>query len=206
MRFCLECSKESGRLTQRTAPSLDRKRAPAAEAAAAKAKAQRARLAAAKQQAKQAEMERYTVDGTDLRDEFARLIRLRAFGVMQGRLTHNPPEFVITRRSKYPTRLGYAEPGRNRISLATYPGQTLGDALETLTHELTHIAVGHTAEEGWHGPTFRETLRKAFFEAYKVGPAGLPGNRYHGRYAKALIRPGVSGDSLCLLERGSNDG
>lgn len=55
-------------------------------------------------------------------------------------------------------------------------------------HELTHIVEGRHGTEGWHGPGFHQKLREAFREAYKVGPAGLPGNSYHGRYAAALRR------------------
>jgi hypothetical protein len=189
IRYCLKCSAETGRLVERIAPALERKRAAAADTAAAKAKAKRQREAAAKKRRKLAEDERYTVGGVDLREEMKRLVKLRAFGGKTGRLFRNPPELVISRRSKYPaSRLGYAEPWRNRISVCTYPGQTLADARETLVHELAHIVVGRSGTEGWHGPQFKQTMTQAFKEAYRVLPLGAGGHSYHGRYAAALER------------------
>lgn len=190
VRYCLPCSVKTGKLVLRTAPALERKRATAATAAATKAKAQRARQAAAKVKAKAAEDARYTVEGVDLRKEMDKLLKLRVFGGRQGRLFRNPPELVISRRTQYPSsQLGYAEMhgswGHYRITVATYPGQTLADARETLVHELVHVAVG--LNHG-HDATFRETMTKAFREAYKVLPVGVAHNRYHGRYAAALMR------------------
>jgi hypothetical protein len=171
VRYCLDCSVETGRLVARVAPALERKRAAAAVTSKAKAKAKRSRAALAREKAKAAETERYTVEGVDLRDEFKRLIRLRAFGGLKGRLYRRPPQFRINRRSQYPTRRhGYAEPWLNRITMCNWPSLTLARARETLVHELTHIVVGHSHTEGWHGPTFRRTLKAAFIEAYKVNP------------------------------------
>ena len=189
VRYCLICSAQTGRLVLRVAPALERKRAGAAVTAAAKAKAKRERAAAARERKRQAETERYTVEGVDLREEFKRLIKLRAFGGKTGRLFRRPPEFVISRRSRRPSsRYGYAEPWRNRITISTYPSQTLAAARETLVHELTHIVVGGNRDEGWHGPLFRKTMTAAFKEAYKVLPKGLATNSYGGGYAAALLR------------------
>jgi len=194
VRYCLTCSAKTGRLVLRVAPALESKRAAAATISATKAKAKRSREAAARERKKQAEIARYTVDGVDLRDEFKRLTRLRVLGGKTGRLFRHPPEFVISRRTQYPaSRLGYAEPWRNRITVATYPGQTLADARETLVHELVHIVVG--SEPGsvhWHGPKFRQTMTAAFKEAYKVLPIGLETNSYGGGYAAALRRKEAS--------------
>lgn len=192
VRYCLACSAESGRLVERVAPALERKRAAATITNASKAKAKRSREAVARDRKKHAETARYTVQGTDLRDELKRLIRLRAFGGRTGRLFRSPPEFVISRRNHTPTsRMGYAEPWRNRITVSTYPGQTLADARETLVHELTHIVVGtEPGNAHWHGPVFHKTLAAAFKEAYKVTAVGVRENSYHGRYAAALHRLG----------------
>jgi hypothetical protein len=188
-RYCLPCSAKIGRLVLRVAPALERKRAAAAVSSAAKAKSKRATAARARQRAKDAETERYTVDGVDLRDEMKRLLKLRAFGGRQGRLHRRPPELRISRRSWTPGRLGFAEPWRNRITLATYPGQSLADARETLVHELTHIASGQEpGSANWHGPRFRKMLTAAMKEAYKVTTRGVRTNRYHGKYAAALER------------------
>jgi hypothetical protein len=126
------------------------------------------------------------VEGVDLRDEFARLIKLRTFGGKTGKLVRRPPEFVISKRSQVPTsRYGVAEDWRNRITICTYPGLTLADARETLLHELVHIFVG--SHHG-HDAIFKITMTKAFKEAYKVLPVGAGHNIYHGRYAEALRR------------------
>lgn len=192
-RYCLACSAKTGRLVLRIAPALETRRAAAATTAAAKAKAKRAREAAKKAKAKQAEIDRYTVEGVDLRDEMTSLLRLKAWNGHFGRPGldggfHNRPELVISKRSRVPlSRMGYAEPWINRITVATYPGQTLADARETLVHELVHLVVGpETSKTAWHGPTFKATMLAAFKEAYKVAPAGIPHNVYHGRYAAAL--------------------
>lgn len=182
VRYCLPCSTATGKLVQRNAPALDRERTAAAARTAKKAAARRTKSRNEKARAQEATTARYTVDGVDLRSEFKRLIRLRAFGGPQGPLATSPPTFDISRRTVTPrAQLGTAWPWRNRILIATYPGQTREDALETLVHELTHIAA-HTHQ---HGTEFRRMMNAAFTEAYKVTPKGLPGN-YNGRYAEAL--------------------
>lgn len=189
VRYCLSCSVETGKLALRIAPALERKRSVAAESAATKAKAQRARAAAAKAKKKAAENDRHMVGGVDLRVEYQKLLKLRVFGGKTGKLVRNTPDFVISRRTQYPSsQLGYAQQigwGQHKITVATYPGQTLADARETLVHELVHVYVG--LEHG-HDAVFRETMTKAFKEAYKVLPVGVAHNRYHGRYAEALMR------------------
>ena len=195
VRYCLKCSEASGKLTPRVAPALERKRAAATEKAATKAKAQRARAAAAKARKKAAEDAKHTVEGVDLRVEYKKLLKLRTFGTSffardrNGNLELAAPELVISRRTSYPlSQLGYAQQigwGQHRITIATYPGQTLADARETLVHELVHVYVG--LEHG-HDARFREAMTKAFKEAYKVLPVGVAHNRYHGRYAEALLR------------------
>jgi hypothetical protein len=195
VRYCLSCSVETGKLALRIAPALERKRSAAAESAAAKAKVKRARAAAAKAKKKAAENERYMVEGVDLRVEYRKLLKLRTFGRKfftrnrDGEMELFPPELVISRRTSYPlSQLGYAQQigwGFHKITIATYPGQTLADARETLVHEIVHVYVG--LEHG-HDARFRETMTKAFKEAYKVLPVGVAHNRYHGRYAEALMR------------------
>lgn len=194
VRYCLPCSMETGKLTQRIAPALERKRTAAASSAAAKAKAKRAREAAAKARRLAAENERYIVDGLDLRVEMKRLLKLKAFGGKTGRLYRRPPTLVVSRRTSSPRAyVGLAEPWRNQITIVSYPGLDSASVRETLVHELTHIVLGGcrdgSGKNQWHGPQFRQTLTAAFKEAYKVLPVGLSNfHAYGGGYAKALRR------------------
>ena len=95
----------------------------------------------------------------------------------------------MRRASRRPrSRLGFAVPGEHRISVTVYPGIRRGDVLETLAHELVHIAVGPASEHRrWHGREFTTALRRTMAEGY-----GIPGLRapssYHGAYADALER------------------
>jgi hypothetical protein len=194
VRYCLICSAKTGRLVSRTAPALERQRAAKDASAAAKAAARRERAAKERARKKQAEIDLRTIEGVDLLHEMRRLSKLKAFGGREGRLFRSPPELVITRRTSMPGRYGYAEPWRNRITMAVWPGLSLADARETLVHEMTHIVVGGHQDDGkWHGPTFNTKMTAAFKEAFKVLPLGVRTNSYHGRYAAALKRKEAQG-------------
>lgn len=120
-----------------------------------------------------------------------RLCSLETFGGPQGPLAENPPLLRVRRASKRPrSRLGFAVPAEHRISVTTYPGARPGDVLETLLHELTHIAVG-PAKEGrrWHGRHFTDALAQAMLEAYGVSAPAARSTR-HGAYAEAIERSG----------------
>lgn len=190
VRYCLPCSEAAGRLVERTAPALERQRQATAERAAETAKAKRRREAARRQAAKERETERFTVEGVDLRDEMRRLARLRAFGGARGKLARQLPEFTVSRRSSEPqSRYGTAWPWEWRIHMALWPGLSLTDARETLVHELTHLHVGSDRSDThrWHGEQFRDTMRRAFREAYGPDVINL-GSVNNGRYAAALRR------------------
>ena len=131
----------------------------------------------------------YVVGDLDLGAETARLCRLGALGGAAGRLVATPPELTIRRASKRPrARLGFAIPEQNRLSVTVYPGIRRGDLLETLLHELVHLAIGASAEgRRWHGSEFKATLRAAMAEAYGVTGVSAPSS-YHGAYAEAIER------------------
>lgn len=116
-----------------------------------------------------------------------RLCRLPALGGPGGALAARPPELTVRRASKQPrSRLGFAIPAEHRISVTAHPGIRPGDLLETLLHELVHIAVGASPEtRRWHGRTFTATLQAAMAEAYGVGGVGGSSAR-HGAYAEAI--------------------
>jgi hypothetical protein len=129
----------------------------------------------------------YRVAGIDLAAELERLCRLEELGGPGGRLATDPPGLAVRRASRRPrSRLGFAVPDENRISVTAYPGIRRGDILETLLHELVHIAVGPATEgRRWHGPEFKLTLRAAMAEAYGVSGVGAR-NSLHGAYAEAI--------------------
>jgi hypothetical protein len=131
----------------------------------------------------------FNVAGVDLRGEMARLCRLDVFGGEDGRLVHRPPELTIRRASRRPrSRLGFAVPDEWRISITAFPGQRAGDALETLVHELVHLAVGASpGTRRWHGHEFMATMRRAMQEGYGLGDVE-PSGSYHGAYAAVLDR------------------
>lgn len=127
--------------------------------------------------------------GIDLRAEMTRLCRLPALGGPNGHLAAAPPELTVRRASRQPrSRLGFAVPDEHRISVTVYPGIKRADLLETLLHELVHIAVGPASEtRRWHGRAFTSKLRAAMAEAYGVAGVSGPSAR-HGAYASAIER------------------
>jgi SprT-like family len=131
----------------------------------------------------------FVVGDLDLAAETARLCGLDALGGAGGRLVTSPPELTVRRASRRPkARLGFAIPEQNRLSVTVYPGIRRGDLLETLLHELVHLAIGASAEgRRWHGRQFKATLRAAMAEAYGVVGVEAPSS-YHGAYADALER------------------
>ena len=138
LRYCLPCSVTAGRLVERVAPALEAKRAAGADRSAAKAKAKRATAARARARAKQRDIERHTIEGVDIRDEFKRLCRLRAFGGPKSRLVRRPPTLEVRHRSSQPSSyLGWADVYANKIRVFIYPGMDRADMAETLVHELT---------------------------------------------------------------------
>ncbi len=129
----------------------------------------------------------YAVAGLNLATEMERLCRLDALGGSAGPLVRHPPELTVRRAAKRPrSRLGFAIPDQNRLSVTVYPGIRRGDVQETLLHELVHLAVGASTESRrWHGREFSDALRRAMAEGYGVVGVRAPSS-YHGAYAEAL--------------------
>ncbi len=129
----------------------------------------------------------FVVGGLDLRAEARRLCRLRALGGATGPLVARPPTLTVRRASSRPrSRLGFAVPAQWRVSVTAYPGARAGDLLETLLHELVHLAVDRQpGGRPWHGREFCQTLRDAMREAYGVAGV-MPATSHHGAYAEAI--------------------
>lgn len=109
-RYCLDCSKDTGRLVERISASLDRERAE-------RAGRQEARRKEQKERQRQADLSRRLVDGVDLEREFRRLCRLPLFGGRDGSLAKHPPELRIRRAAKAQARAVSVEPSRIVISI-----------------------------------------------------------------------------------------
>ncbi len=128
----------------------------------------------------------YVVAGVPLDREMERLRRLPIFTA--GPLAKRRPNLRIRRASRKPNRLGFAVPSEFRLSVTAYPGIRVGDVLETLVHELTHLHVGRADEaHAWHGATFKHALGEAMYQAYGL-TIPLPRSTRHGVYAEAIER------------------
>ncbi|HWC08685.1 MAG TPA: hypothetical protein VG458_06510 [Solirubrobacterales bacterium] len=126
----------------------------------------------------------YVVAGVPLDREMERLRRLPIFS--DGPLAKRRPDLRIRRASRKPNRLGFAVPREFRLSVTAYPEIRVGDVLETLVHELTHLHVGRADEaRAWHGSTFKHALGEAMHEAYGL-MIPVPRNTRHGVYAEAI--------------------
>lgn len=101
-RYCLDCSKATGRLVERTSPSVERERAQSSTAAAAKRRAKASTAAKRRADAKAAEKARLdarflrrslvTGETVDLRRELPRV--WRAARKVEPRLSETPPTLV----------------------------------------------------------------------------------------------------------------
>jgi hypothetical protein len=154
-RYCLDCSKETGRLVERLCPSLDRERAVRAGRQEQRARAQAERK-------RQAELDRRRVGGIDLQGELVRLCRLPVFDGPSGSLAKRPPELVI-RRAQRPQRQMVTVSG-GRIILSAWPGRSPEHAVgwllwglaasyrtRTGTARLVRGLVAKAADEAWPG-------------------------------------------------------
>lgn len=191
-RYCLPCSEATGRLVERMAPALERKREARSEA-----------LADRRKRKTQRERERqeayFTVDGINLEREMRRLCRLKAFRKSNGK-PMKPPKLIVKRMSKQPsTRYGWCKYWERTICVIAYPGITKYDALETLLHELVHNFEGRSDYDVHpaHGDFFKRRFRDAMKEAY--GVSYLPDNAYHGRLATLMRQFDRSPDGMRFL-------
>jgi hypothetical protein len=144
-RYCLGCSKRTGRLVERTCPALERERATSREARSTRAKTQRQTVTRQKQAAaalRSAKLDaRFVVRSAvepgatvDLRNEVARV--WRAARKVEPRLRERPPVLVASAGSG-----SYAY---------TYDGEIhLGQGADwmTLVHEVAHFVRARQGNE-----------------------------------------------------------
>jgi hypothetical protein len=177
-RYCLECSRETGRLVQRVAPRLVKARLER------NARRYEKRIRAIKRSQERTEAY-YTVAGVNLLEEMRRMIKAKAFSAIRrvGRL----PKLVVARASRKPGTFGRAYTNRWTVRIVDYPGITAVDVKETLCHELAHMA---TPGAG-HGVRWKTVFRLAAEELLGVRPRVEL--RYHGEVTKMLKAAAESG-------------
>lgn len=150
-RFCLPCSEQAGVLVERTAPSLERKRAAKAEFR--KAKTQRL----AEYKAARLEVQLVDAVGVEHVVDLEALTRqaLADMGYRRKR--------VKVDRQRRPYVRGHAHPtlATPEIHYSIREGASYERVLELVYHEAAHVASGNRIAEGsrqWHGAAFRRTL------------------------------------------------
>lgn len=151
-RYCLDCSKATGRLVKRTCPALDRERGEKRERVAAKTVTKR-------QRDREREVAERTAAGVDLHKEARRLWALPALKERRtrpdGSTRRDFPALEIRRhRQGWKTHSSghcYYMGRRSRIVVTI--GLDGYGAWETLLHELVHVVMGpgeHHSQRFWN--------------------------------------------------------
>lgn len=162
-RYCLDCSKRSGRLVERSCPANERKR----EASSARSTSRR-KAAADRQKA--AEDARYVVNCVDAVETIHRLdVReevWRQWRILAPRWRAQPTLDVIRTTKGIRGRAWWG--GRHRVLLRVHDGCSMEGLKELIMHELVHLFAsphdkpvtnrnGHERQQ-IHGPAFRRAL------------------------------------------------
>jgi hypothetical protein len=165
-RYCLDCSKRTGRLVKRDSPVLERRRAASVEHSQKKAATKRRAATRARVTAAERTDARYTVGDFDMRDALARMQRLSVFDHTHASHTWGPIDFTLSRstQAKYVGRARYWE--RKITCTMSRDNPDAAKALELLLHEVCHIAVNtpdHHLPNGRrrrdvHGDAFKRML------------------------------------------------
>ena len=172
-RFCLPCSAETGRMVERTCPSLDKKREQRRVSRSEQDKKKRAtakRKAEAEAKARhEREESRWFVEGHDIREEFVRLTRFtRVWASIRGKPTlmrwWKGWTLTTSYRSKGTrSQSGYCNVYGRQINISVSDHSNWACVRETLLHEMVHAVL--PPEEN-HGDRFRYGLAQA---AHGVG-------------------------------------
>jgi hypothetical protein len=166
-RYCLPCSKKTGRLVERFSPAMEKKRQKRAQVSKEKTKKKA-------EKAREAERESYTVEGVDMRKELKRVVRLPVFGGPKGKLAKRPPHLEV-KNGLRGGMLGLAYGYSNRIEISkNQRGYGPKIAKDTLIHEVAHIYVDRVMgrDTSTHGPTFNKIYRQAYYEYFKEHAPG----------------------------------
>lgn len=159
-RYCLPCSKKSGRLVPRSCP--------AADAARTKREGRRAdRQTAEVLRQDERDLERHTVDGLDVRDEWKRLLRLPFVRERCAQWAGLRPRLKVSRARSDGSRAasGRCWPGSGDVHVTIHERASRADAEFVLTHELAHAICNLGAH---HGSEWRNSYARLVREAYGV--------------------------------------
>ena len=163
VRYCLGCSEKSGRLVERMAPTLEKKRMRAAEKGAALRSVRRTRAVRA---------DPSVIDGLDLPLELQRLCAALNFHV---------PALKV-RRGRKSGGSGHAYYRAHRIVMTLLPKGNKASATCLLVHELAHLyagprwassldgrlLVGERARQIHHGADWRRAYARIALVGYKL--------------------------------------
>ena len=152
-RFCLSCSADTGRLVERVCPALEHKREQAKAGRAERASAQRVAERARRE-------EREVIDGVNVGQEIARLIRLPALrDELPGYLRDRPVEWTLDRSSngRYS---GRAWPrARIHLTLGNVPASQVK---AIIAHELAHYVLPGVHHDGRWARCYTRVVREAY--------------------------------------------
>lgn len=168
-RYCLICSKKTGRLVQRTSPSLDRERQASKLKSQEKAGAKRTRV-------RQTEQAKWIRAGIDVRKEMKRLLAFPALAdEPYARQTGwNLRHLTINGSLKeYATGHAYYEGGPIHLTLPE--NSTLGAVRAVLTHELAHAVMPRDVH---HGDRWARCFARIVREAYGVSFSVRASDKY----------------------------
>jgi hypothetical protein len=147
-RYCLKCSAKTGKLVERVAPSLEKKREASKAKSTEKQKAKRAKVAQAKT----------SHSGFDVEKEAQRLWKI--LQTQENKPTRPMPLIKIVNRNRSVSS-GACYHHQHKVTLAL--GTETNNAWKTLAHELNH-AIGYRG----HGHDFYRSLKQLTETRWKI--------------------------------------
>jgi hypothetical protein len=184
-RFCLPCSKSTGKLVRRTAPALERERAAARERSTRKQQGKRKAVARRRGAQKARDDARRYIMGQDVQTLCRRWYRLKAwdrsvlgpFGLAG--MPKRTPELVVRRGNKDYIS-AHASAGRHRITMTVPKSWTeptpkrVADLLMTIVHELAHLFAPYDNHGDKYQRQFCTAVRAIWGEAVTDGVVSGP--------------------------------
>jgi hypothetical protein len=172
-RYCLGCSKATGRLVQRVCPALEKERTEREAKRNEKVRTTRAKQSARRRERKDQENERWAMPGFDIRKEADALWRL--FCKRDPRLRTDTPRIELRRNGRRGRSGGgtaYIGPRKIRLT----PTGPRWWVWTMLVHELAHIAV----HSGGHPRVLYEAMKFVIEKRLRIPISfyGVRGDRW----------------------------